>query len=407
LSDNTASRFGRRKPFILAGTVIGAIMLPFIWMPPHGSHTIQFVYVVVMVAIFSAFYSVFAVPYGALGYELTGDYDERTRVFAWKNYIGMIGVFSASWFYWFCRRPIFGNEIVGVRWLSVFSGLLMLLCTIAVLRGCTEKVQKPRDARARIPVIQALKFTFNNKPFLLVQAATLVVVLGTGVDGPIGAYLHVHYTCQGNKDYASLIGGVGGTLATLSIFIATPLGAWLSAHVGKRYSAMAGMTIMLLSVLILPWVLTPAHRWWVVSAWILSTIGMQCATLMFSSMMADICDEDELLTGQRREGSYAAGGSFLNKTNQVIVLIAGGWLPRLAGYWDSTRAPTLHQLERMKLLLITTQVIGVVASLVCIWCYPLTRARSERTRRELDRRRSVSSPADGITGQDMPARHQA
>lgn len=385
LSDKTRMRWGRRKPFIIVSAVIGAVLLPWVWVVPETSPVMKFIYISAMLSFFFLVSSFYSAPYGALGYEMTGDYDERTRIFVWKNYIGMIGVFSAAWFYWFTLRPVFGSEVNGVRWLSGLGGLVMVICAVCVVRGTHEIVEtrivNPAD---RIPVFKALRTTFSNRAFLLVQGSILVVALGTGVDGTIGMYLHVHYTCAGDKELASFIGGAGGTLATLSTFLSMPLGLWVSTHLGKREAALTGMFIMLIGALSIPWMLTPVIPWLVVGVWILSTVGSQCSGLMYGSMVADICDEDELKTGQRREGSYAAAGSFLNKMVQVIVLVLSGLMPRLAGYTDFSVAPTMDQLERMKILLVATQVIGVSLAFFFLWFYPLSRRRCAVIRSTLD-----------------------
>jgi len=391
LSDKTRTRWGRRKPFIIGSAVVGAIMLPLVWVVPETSPMLKFVYISAMLSFFFLIHSFYSSPYGALGFELTGNYDERTRIFVWKNYIGMIGVFSAAWFYWFTLRPVFGSEIIGVRWLSGLGGVVMVICAVLVSKGTHEIVEtRVVDPADRIPVFQALRTTFSNRTFLLVQGSILVVALGTGVDGTIGMYLHVHYTCAGNKELASFIGGSGGTLATLSTFLAMPLGLWISTHLGKREAALTGMFIMLLGALSIPWMLTPALPWLVVGVWILSTVGSQCSGLMYGSMVADICDEDELETGQRREGSYAAAGSFLNKMVQVVVLLLAGLMPRLAGYTDFSLAPTMEQLERMKMLLVVTDVVGIGLAFFFLWFYPLTRERCTETRRILDTRKTAN-----------------
>lgn len=394
-SDNTRTRWGRRKPFILIGTVIGALMLPFLWRVPGQSAWVQTAYIVAMLSLFSFFYSMFAVPYGALGLEQSDNYDERTRVFAVRNYIQTIAIFGGAWFYWFCLRPIFPNEIIGVQVLSVLGGVVMLGCMSAVLRGSRERprshAQHTAHANAeKIPILTALRVTFRNRAFIMIQAAALVVALGTGIDGPIGMYLHVYYTCAGDKDFASFIGGAGGTLSTAAIYLAMPLGLWLSTHFSKREAALGGMIIMLIGVLSLPFTLNPHYPWLVVIAWVITTIGTQVSGLMYASMLADICDEDELATGLRREGAYVAAASFLAKSCQVLVLLIGGFLPRLAGYHDFSEPPSPDKLMRMKAILIVTQAAGVLISLWFIKQYPITRERAEATRAELDRRAAAA-----------------
>lgn len=387
ISDNFRSRWGRRRPFIFVGGVIGVILLPLLWIPPFSSQTGMFLYISVILVFFAAAYSTFSVPYGALGYQLATDYDERTRVFAWKGYLQILGIFGAAWFYWFCLRPIFGNEVVGVRWLSIIVGLFMFAGAMATVMFCREE-NVPIEKQPRIPLGKALALTVQNRSFLLLQGTVLIIALGTGCEGLIGSYVHIYYTCQGSKDLASYISGIGGTFTIVSSFAAIPLGLWLSTHSGKRTGALTGLLIALLAVAILPFTLIPQMPYLIILSWVIQALGMPCANLMFSSMTADITDEDELATGLRREGMYSAVGAFLNKLINIATLLLGGWLPHLAGYTDTALPPNADQLGWMRAMLIGIQVLAVLLAVIIIWFYPLTRARSEETRRLLDARKS-------------------
>jgi GPH family glycoside/pentoside/hexuronide:cation symporter len=390
LSDRTRSRWGRRKPFLIASAVIAAVLLPFVFRVPDGGEMVQFGYIAAILSFYFLTHSFFAVPYLALGYELTDDYDERTNIFAWKSYIGMGGVFVGIWAYWFTLRPMFGNEMNGAQVLGAITGVVVIIGSIFVTRGTREIGERHAIKERSIPVIQALKTTITNRAFLMIQGAVLVVALGMGIDATIGMYLHVHYTCDGEKEFASLIGGVGGTLSTAMIFVALGFGTWLSKHLGKRPAALAGLGVMLLGACAIPWAMSPVFPWLIVVVWVLNTFGSQISNLLYGSMVADVCDEDELNTGERREGSYAAAGSFLNKSMQVLVLALSGAMPRLAGYVDTSVAPTLQQLERMKVLLYSTDIIGVLLAVALLWCYPLTRERCRQIRAELDARSADS-----------------
>ena len=390
LSDRTRSRWGRRKPFLIASAVIAAVLLPFVFRVPDGASTMQFGYIAAILSFYFLTHSFFAVPYMALGYELTDDYDERTNIFSWKSYIGMIGVFVSIWAYWFTLRPIFGNEMNGAQALGAIVGVVVIIGSIMVTRGTREIGERHMIKEVKTPVVLALKTTITNKSFLMIQGAVLVVALGLGIDATIGMYLHVHYTCEGSKELASVIGGVGGTVSTIMIFVALGFGTWLSKHLGKRPAALAGLGVMLLGACAIPWAMSPVFPWLIVIVWVLNTFGSQISNLLYGSMMADVCDEDELHTGERREGSYAAAGSFLNKSMQVIVLALSGAMPRLAGYMDTSVPPNLEQLECMKVLLYSTDIIGVLLALALLWCYPLTRERCRQIRAKLSARNKDS-----------------
>jgi GPH family glycoside/pentoside/hexuronide:cation symporter len=119
---------------------------------------------------------------------------------------------------------------------------------------------------------------------------------------------------------------------------------------------------------------------------IIINLGLQACNLMFSSMMAEVCDEDEISTGLRREGAYVAVSTALNRTVGIALILVAGFMPYLAGYTDMSARPTEGQLIAMKWILIIVQGIAAVAALAFLWFYPITRHRAERTRSMLDER---------------------
>jgi GPH family glycoside/pentoside/hexuronide:cation symporter len=392
VSDNARTRWGRRRPFIVCGAVIGALLLPLIWMPPVATQSGRFIYLVSMLSMYAAAFSVFSVAYGALGIQLTTNYDERTRVMAWRGYLQTAGTFGSAWFYWFCLLPVFDNEAVGARWLGVIVGLIMLAGAVATVLACPENTGTIAK-QPKIDLGAAFKFTLRNRPFLLLQSVTVILVLGLGCEGVIGSYVHIYYTCQGSKAFASYVTGIGGTLTIFSTLAALPFGLWLSTRTGKRQGALVGLLIALMGVCLMPFLLVPGQPYLIMIEWVILAFGIPCANLMFSSMTADICDEDELVTGLRREGAYVAVGGFLGKIAQVATLLLAGALPRLAGYADTSVPPALGELKVMRAMLIGIQFVAVLAAIIIIWFYPLTRSRSEATRRLLDERKQTQ--ADG------------
>ena len=160
---------------------------------------------------------------------------------------------------------------------------------------------------------------------------------------------------------------------------------------GKREACLAAIGIVLFSICLLPWLLTPAHPALSVVAWLIAALGMPCTSLMFGSMIADVCDEDELATGRRREGAYSAVNSVANRLMQIGLVLVGGFLPRIAGYTDTHAPLTPELLGRMKWLLIGVQFTGVSAAVVILWFFPISRARAERTREVLDARNGRTS----------------
>ena len=89
ISDKTRSRFGRRRPYIFIGAILVGLIFALMWqLQPGRSEMFYFRFFLVLSIIFYLAYTMFATPWVALGYELTSDYHERTRLMGVMNFMG-------------------------------------------------------------------------------------------------------------------------------------------------------------------------------------------------------------------------------------------------------------------------------------------------------------------------------
>ena len=399
LSDNARTRWGRRKPFILAGMILCAFLLPALWFPTLlngwlGPKWGMFATVGGLTSLYTVCYSVFYVPYLALGYELTTDYHERTRVQAWKGYMSGIAFFLPSFFYLFCRQ--FSSMTTGVRWLSVLAGAVMVSGALMTVETCQEKARGL--AQARMPLREALALTVRNRAFVILQAAVFFLMLGVCCGGSAGFFLLLDYVCGGDQTRYGLLVAVSGSVQNVMTYAGVALGVYCSVRIGKKMTAAAGCVAILAGVAAMAVFLAPCQPWLpqlplrfhpylTMIPGILMNLGLQGCTLMFASMTADICDEDERVTGLRREGAYAAMAGFLSKLAGVLMMGMSGLIPWLVGYHAADRVPTESQLFNMKWILIAAQGGIMLIALLFILLYPLTREQAVETRRILDARK--------------------
>jgi GPH family glycoside/pentoside/hexuronide:cation symporter len=112
---------------------------------------------------------------------------------------------------------------------------------------------------------------------------------------------------------------------------------------------------------------------------------------MVSSMVADICDEDELLTGRRREGMFGAVNGFVLKAALALTSLIGGWLLTFSGFDPNTASAgiSVETALMMKNLIIGFQVVALIAAIVVFAFYPISRKRAEETRRILEDRKKA------------------
>ncbi|MEM8547545.1 MAG: MFS transporter, partial [Pseudomonadota bacterium] len=128
ISDNTKSSYGRRRPYIFFGAIAAGIVFMFLWQfPPGKTEGYYFWYFLVGSLIFFLAYTMFATPWVALGYELTPDYHERTRLMGVQNFIGNGAYIISPYFLAIMYLPIFENEVQGASRLAIIIGIVVVV----------------------------------------------------------------------------------------------------------------------------------------------------------------------------------------------------------------------------------------------------------------------------------------
>jgi GPH family glycoside/pentoside/hexuronide:cation symporter len=391
ISDNTRSRWGRRRPYILAGTIFAAALFPFIWLPPATDDLTLFAWLSGGLVLLTLASTVFAVPAIALGYELTTDYDERTRVMAARLYLSIVAGLFIQWLYKLLVLPAFGGtETEGIRYIGPIIALLILVTGLPAALCCRERAAL--SIQPQIKLKEALLMTGRNRAFLVLMGGYILLNLVTNMVGGLGLYVNIFHVCGGDKNFAGEVGGVFGSVmvgaAALSMWLLT----LVSARTSKRTAVYIALTFGILGNASLWFTMDPAHPWLQVASAALIGFCMQGCWLMVDSMIADVCDEDEVRTGLRREGMYAAVKGFSCKVALSAASILSGYFLVFSGYEDGV-VPSVEVTTRMKLILVTVQCVGLAIAAVLFARYPLTRARAEANRRTLDGRRPQAEPA--------------
>lgn len=353
ISDNTRTRWGRRRPYIVVGAVLSAFLLPLFWTP-LGLETvtnvewwrnIPFIYVVVLGSVYALTYTLYVVPYTALGYELTSDYDERTRVLAWRMYIGLFGSLTIPLIYRLCQLDVFGNEAYGALIISVGIGVLIIVSGLIPALVCRERQEVQHQET--LPFFAAVKATMTNFPFFILLVAYVIIIVGLFSSLSLMSFLNIYYICGGNKDFAGVIIAASGMLMALVAYGSMFLVAAIAKRIGKKSAMITGLSLALTAAVCDLLALDP--RWPLAQLLtnIIAGMGLQGCWLMTNSMVADVCDEDELKTGLRREGMFGAVNGFALKAALSLTALIGGFLLQSSGFsiesLDRFKADTIAQ----------------------------------------------------------------
>lgn len=394
LSDNTRSRFGRRRPWLLSAVIICTILFCIIWMPnPAWSTTTIFLWFLVISILYYQFFGMFAINFNALGMELTPNYNERTRVQAYRFFFIMLSTPLLGWAYKLSFMPMFTGsgpfpldqpELAGVRNVALLMGGLMLISGLMPVIFCKEKAHV--EAVTKVKLLEAFRLTFTNRPFVLLIIMALLVMLGALV-APFQMYVLIFYVSEGSREQGATLMGLNMTVGFICSFINIPLVTWVSEKIGKRGTLMVGQLAGIFLSVLGWWLHTPNYPYLFLVLTVLGGFSMGTIMILYNSIIADICDLDEIRSGQRREGMYGAVGGFVTKLAVSSTTVLTGYMLVLAGYNTGAAMQTPETITNMRLMMVfvpaTLAAIGFCLTLY----FPITRKRALQIRRVLERRR--------------------
>lgn len=320
ISDNTRTRFGRRRPFLLIGGIAVAISFVVMWWIPDGElirswftteasyNWFQLSYILFWLLIFYTACTVFEIPHGALGIEMSSDPHERTRLFSAKSFLGNLFAMGTPWLFFLANLKIFrgagGNEADGMRWVSMMIAAALLPLCFWWFFACKEPNAEATQAREKSKFWHDIKITFKNRTFQILVGIFFTLGMGFNFVGLLNYYITIFYLYAGDKVAAGPLLGINGTIWAITGLLAVfPLN-WLGKRIGKRQTLIIAILLMCVAQLSKIFCYNPEHPYLVTIPTVLLSAGMLMFFTLGPSMLGDICDEDELNTGTRSEGSY-------------------------------------------------------------------------------------------------------
>ncbi|MCB1182297.1 MFS transporter [bacterium] len=406
VSDNTRSRWGRRRPYIFVGAILTAILFVVLWRLPAGqSEMWYFWYFLIGSIVFFVAYTMYATPWVALGYELTPDYNERTRVMGTQNFIGQLAFTVSPWFLLIMNSgKFFRNEagepdqVAGAFGLAVVIGLVTIALGIlpaiflrermAAVAVAEMDAQRPGFAESMKSFFAGFKTTLSSGPFLKLCATAFLVFNGFMLVASYQYYVIIYYVMGGDEVAGAKWAGMAGTVGAVANFAIVAGMAWLGTRIGKRKALLLSISLSILGFL-LKWVCyRPEAPWMVIIPAPLISFGLGGLFTLVPSMIADVCDVDELQTHERREGMYGSIFWWMVKLGLSAALALSGYVLNATGFLVELGP---DQTERTILLMRLTDIgIPVFTSALALWAvarFPITEEVANDVRRRLEARR--------------------
>lgn len=395
LSDNTHTRWGRRKPYLVGASVIGAILVASIyWASPAWPQWMQFTYLLVIGTCFYFCYGLYTMSWSALGYELTDDYHERARVAAISSLFISVVLLGNQWLYWLALRPVFGNEINGIRVISAIMACIIIVAALTVTLGTRERFTKA-NRNDHTPILVAIRETLRSRPFVVLLLVKFFQILGERVFGGLLVFVSVYYVCRGDKNLSTWITGTGALVGTAWGFALVPFMKTFSKRLGKRNGLVIPAVVAFLSACVQPWLLTPEHPYLMLLPAFVIIPMIVISNTMQQAIVPDICDLDELQTGQRREGLFTAVMGFVQKLEISLTVLVVGYLVKASGFDPSLKAQPDWVITRMLWLALTPNIVFTFITLIVATRFKMTEETMAEVRRQLDERRRLGMTASG------------
>ncbi|MEO0731840.1 MAG: MFS transporter [Bacteroidota bacterium] len=401
ISDNTRSKYGRRRPYIFAGAILSGVLFAVLWQLDEGNgSTYNFWYFLLLSLIYLVGNTIFSTPLIGLGYEMTSDYNERTRLMAFSQTMGQIAWMIVPWFWVLIANPnLFENQAVGVRQLSIIVGVMCAVLGILPAIFCKELDSTKMEGRAELSfskifsnlgdLVRGIKQVAKNKPFVKLCAATFLVFNGFQIVASFSFFIIVFYMFNGDYELAGNWPAWFSTVtAFATAFLVIPIISRMSDKLGKRRAFILSTALSIVGYLLKWWGFNPDNPWLLFLPVPLMAFGLGGLFTLMMSMTADVCDLDELENGQpRKEGTFGAIYWWMVKLGQALALILGGAVLSLVGFDEGAATQAADTMLKLRIADIVIPAVTAGLAILVMWTYSLDEERARSIKRQLVERR--------------------
>lgn len=361
---------GRRRPFFLMGTIPAAVLFFFLVTPPTGPEWTVFVYLTVISVLMVCFLSLMGISHLAMGFELTSNYDERTRIFGYKNLIENVTITMAMLSVPLALNlngiTIFHHTISRVNCHQIAAGFLGMASIVAAwiaYRGTKEQPASTEISSSSF--FEGVSEIFQNGAF---RVLLIVFVLITIADQVTTAeFLILLEQLHGVKEEDSvpvLLGFLVGGLLSVWPWV------MLAQRVGKNLAFQIALFCW-------PWScaalvatsLSPAGLYAVTFA--MGVFGTGMITIL-GAIVPDTLEYAQSKSKQRREALYVSVGNVIYQAARGIGFLIAGQTLFFIGYRKES-VPSPELVERLRLTFTAVPFVFAFGAMIAFHYFPINR----------------------------------
>ena len=402
ISDNTRSKWGRRRHYVFIGAVIMGLSFVAMWQLYRESGVqYNFVYFLLWSFLFYLGLSIFSVPYVAMGYEMSDDFHERTSIMAISQWIGQWAWVIAPWFWVVMYDPKwFPNADTATRTLAVWVGIVCMV--LAMMPAIFIKSKSTKNEVSFSPltfktiggslkeIFESFKEAFSNKPFTKLCIATFFIFNAFNTVAGFTFFIVVYYLFNGNTSAAGIWPTLFGCVGALSTtFVVIPIVARMSKMLGKKNAFLASQGISIFGYILLWYLFIPGKPYMFLFALPFFSFGIGSLFTLMMSMTADVCDMDELTSNKRREGIFGAIYWWMVKFGFAIAGLLTGVIMSLVGFNPNLPVQVEGAVTGLRLFFSGIPILGTLIAMWVMRDYNLTEEKAREIKKELDARKQL------------------
>ncbi len=388
LSDRTKSKMGRRRPYILFGSVplfIAMIvlftnpeLLASITWNPKDHQTLLFIWGVIAFCFLNTTYTVVNIPYSSLTPELTQDFHERSVLNGYRFGFAVIGTLLAAG----AALPIinsFADRNIGfVAMGTIFGGIMMITALITFF-----SVKEPDVERKKLTAgfLETYLKVFKNKPYLIILFAYALHITAITVVMSVAAYYFKYL--HGDENLTTIAMVI--LLVTAMVFI--PVSILVSKKLGKKIVYAIGMLTFAFAMVVLFFI---GHKFPVYVSFatmFVGGIGIGFTYVPPYAMLPDTVEYDYLISGERTEGAFYSIWTFMLKIGQALALGITGVVLHFTGYLEPVGEEIIVQTDLaqfgIRLLIGPIGAFIFVMAVVVLYFYPINEERYNKILEEI------------------------
>ena len=389
ISDNTKSRWGRRRQYVFIGAIIMGIAFIIMWqLFRENGLEYNFTYFLLSSLVFYLGLTIFSVPYVAIGYEMSNDFHERTHIMAVAQWIGQWAWVIAPCFWVIMYDPTwYETADIAVRELAIWVGIICALFAMvpaifieskSTLNENYSPLTLKNIGGSLKEIIISFKEAFQSIPFRKLCFATFLVFNAFNTVAAFTFFIIVYYLFNGDAGAAGIWPTLFGSVGALSTtFLVIPIVTQMSKKLGKKKAFLVTQSISVIGYIMLWFLFVPGKPYLFLFALPFFSFGIGGLFTLMMSMTADVIDLDELNTGKRREGTFGAIYWWMVKFGFGIAGGLSGAIFTVIGFDTGLEVQSESAITGLRLFFSGLPILGTLGAIYIMRNYEITEERAK------------------------------